>query len=410
MNKNNEIDLSKIQNLISEFNINSLSDLDTLLNRITKVTVEEMLNQELDNHLGYNKHSNSNNITTNRRNGKTVKNAKSKNGKMIIDVPRDREGTFEPQILPKRSSDLSTIEEKILMMYSKGMSQRDIAEMTSEIYGFAASKDMVNRIVDKVLPLVKEWRKRPLNKCYPFIFVDCIFVSIKTNNKVKKEPVYAVLGYTLTGQKELLGLWMAETESKSKWMNIFDEIKERGVEEILFISMDGVSGLEDGAKSIFPNAVVQRCMVHLVRNSTKYVPKKKMAEFCKDLKSIYSGINAEMAEDAYEELNEKWKEYPGALRVWNNNKESVLQLYNYPSAIRKIMYTTNAIEAVNSSFRKVTKKGSFQDEESVYKALYLRITQLENKWGTRKITNWEMVLNQMIIDEDLNEILEKYLD
>jgi transposase-like protein len=183
MKKNNEIDLSKIQNLISEFNINSLADLDSLLNRITKVTVEEMLNQELDNHLGYPKHSNSNDVTTNRRNGKTNKNAKSRNGEVIIEVPRDREGSFEPQVLPKRSNDLSTIEEKILMMYSKGMSQRDIAEMTNEIYGFTASKDMVNRIVDKVLPLVKEWRTRSLNKCYPFIFVDCMFVSIKTDNK-----------------------------------------------------------------------------------------------------------------------------------------------------------------------------------------------------------------------------------
>lgn len=241
-------------------------------------------------------------------------------------------------------------------MYARGMSQRDISSTIEDIYGFSVSHEMISDITDTVLPDLEEWQSRPLSNCYPFVFVDCLYTTIRNEYETKKYAVYTMLGYTMEGKKDILGLWLNETESKHKWMQIFDEIKARGVEDIFFISMDGVSGLEDGARAIFPQVVVQRCMVHLIRNSIKYVLSKDYKAFTAALKKVYAAPSLKACHSAFETFQQQWATYPRAVDVWKRNFSHVEQLFDYGSAIRKIMYTTNAVESIHSSFRKVTKK------------------------------------------------------
>ena len=330
-------------------------------------------------------------------------------GEVEINAPRDRNGSFEPVIVPKRSKDVSNIEGKVLSMYARGMSQRDISSTIEDIYGFKVSHDMISDITNAILPEVEEWQNRPLKKCYPFVFFDCMYVSVRNDYEAKEEAVYVILGYDLQGQKEILGLWMDSTESKNYWMQVFDEIKARGVEDIFFISMDGVSGLESGAKAIFPGVVVQRCIVHLIRNSIRYVPTKDYKKFTSDLKKVYGASSLKAAKIAFDTFCDNWKQYPGAIEVWKRNFLHVEQLFDYGSAVRKVMYTTNAIESVNSSFRKVTKKGSFPNHEAVFKLLYLRVKELQKKWEKGHLNNWSMVLNQLLVNDQFKDRIEKYI-
>lgn len=255
-------------------------------------------------------------------------------------------------------------------------------------------------LTDRVLEELNEWQNRPLKKVYPFVFVDCMYVTIRKDYEVKETAVYTILGYDLQGKKDILGLWLNEMESKNVWMQIFDEIKKRGVEEIFFISMDGVSGLSDGAKSIFPNVIVQRCIVHLIRNSIKYIPSKDYKAFTSHLKKIYGAPSLKVAENEFEKFRQTWSMYPGAVDVWVRNFEYGAQLFDYGSAIRKVMYTTNtnAVESIHSSFRKVTKQGAFPNENALLKLLYLRITELYAKWNGSSVLNWAMVRNQLAVN------------
>lgn len=270
--------------IISEYNCESVADMQEALKDIFGPMFEGMLKGELKHHLGYESNSKEPKETTNRRNGSTPKTLKTSMGIVDINSPRDRDGTFQPAVVPKHAKDVSSIENKVLAMYARGMSQRDISSTIQDIYGFDVSHQMISDITDTILPEVEEWRNRPLKSCYPFLFVDCMYVSLRSDYESKEEAVYVILGYDLQGHKEILGLWMDSSESKNYWMQIFDEIKKRGVEDVFFISMDGVSGLEDGAKAIFPNVIVQRCVVHLIRNSIKYVPSKDYKKFTSDLK------------------------------------------------------------------------------------------------------------------------------
>lgn len=367
-----------------------------------------MLNGEMENHLGYSNNDRGDKDTDNRRNGYTHKTLKTSVGEVPIDVPRDRDGSFEPQVVPKRKTDVSSIEGKVLSMYARGMSQRDISATIDDIYGFTLSPEQISNITDSILDELQEWQSRPLKAFYPFVFVDCIYVSMRTDHGVSDQAVYVMLGYDLKGEKDVLGLWMGETESKHRWMQIFDEIKARGVQDIGFISMDGVSGLEDGAKAVFKNVVVQRCIVHLIRNSLKYVPSKDYKAFTGQLKKIYGALNLKTAQAEFERFCETWIKYPGAVRVWKDNFRHVEQLFNYGSEVRRVMYTTNAIESVNSSFRKVTKKGSFSNETAVFKVFYLRIKELYKKWHGHSIRNWAMVMNQLVIDDRIGAMVSKY--
>ena len=394
--------------IIAEYKPQTVAEMQEALKDVFGPMFEAILNGEMTGFLGYESNDKGEKMTENRRNGYSSKTLKTSMGESEISVPRDRAATFESLLLPKHKRDVSSIEGKVLAMYARGMSQRDISATIDDIYGFKLSAEQISKITDCVLEEQRTWQNRPLQPFYPFIFVDCIFVNMRREYEAKDCAVYTILAYDMNGKKDILGLWLNETESKHTWMQIFDELKVRGLQEVGFLSMDGVTGLEDGAKSIFPGVVTQRCMVHLVRNSLKYVPTSDYKEFCAHLKKIYGAPSLNAAKIEFERFCEKWKKYPGAVAVWKRNFSHVEQLFNYPSAVRKIMYTTNAIEAVNSGFRKVTKRGAFPNENSVFKILYLRITEFYKKWADRPVANWALVRNQLLLDERISSLFDKF--
>ncbi len=394
--------------ILEQYNCKNVEDMQDAVKDIFGPMFEAMLQGEMDSHLGYESNDHGPKSTENRRNGYNSKTLKSTYGDIPVEVPRDRDASFEPQVIPKRTRDVSGIEDKVLSMYARGMSQRDIADTVEDIYGFGISHDTISAITDRVIETADEWQNRPLKKFYTFLFVDCLYVSVRKEMETKNLAVYVILGYDVNGIKDILGLWIGEAEGKHYWMQIFDEIKARGVEDVLFISMDGVSGLEEGARSIFKDAVVQRCIVHLIRNSIRYIPSKDYKTYTAQLKKVYGASSLKAAEAEFERFKQAWSQYPGAVDVWVRNWQHVEQLFNYGSAVRKVMYTTNSIEAVNSSFRKVTKKGSFPSEDAVRKALYLRITELYKKWNGRPAANWALVRNQLSMEDKMQSRILKY--
>ena len=407
-NKRSEASMAIAKAILEQYQPSSVEEMQDALKDIFGPMFEAMLQGELDNHLGYEANDHGYKESDNRRNGYAKKTLKSSMGDVEISTPRDRDGSFAPQLIPKRTKDVSGIEDKVLAMYARGMSQRDIAKTIEDIYGFEISHDMISTITDRVIATAQEWQNRPLKKFYTFIFVDCLYVNIRKEMETKSCAVYVILGYDVNGVKDILGIWIGESEGKHYWMQIFDEIKSRGVEDILFISMDGVSGLEEGARSIFKDVVIQRCIVHLIRNSIKYIPSKDYKAFTSQLKKVYGAASLKAATAEFERFKQSWNHYPGAVDVWVRNWAHVEQLFNYGSAVRKVMYTTNPIEAINSSFRKVTKKGSFPSEEAVMKALYLRTTELYKKWNGRPASNWAMVRNQLSMDDKMQGRILKY--
>lgn len=368
--------------IIAEYAPESVEDMENALKDVFGPMFEAMLQGEMNNHLGYSSNDKSDKTTENRRNGYGNKILNTTKGNIEINVPRDRDASFEPQLIKKRQRDVSEIEDKVISMYAKGMSQRDISSTIEDIYGFSVSHEMISDITDAVIPEMEEWQARPLEKCYTFIFVDCLYIKIRTDYEIKEYAIYTILGYTIDGKKQILGLWLNETESKHKWMQIFDEIKARGVEDIFFLSMDGVSGLESGVKAIFPKTIVQRCIVHLVRNSIKYVPSKDYKAFTSLLRKVYGATSLKACHTAFEAFKQQWSQYPGAVEVWKRNFTHVEQLFDYGSNIRKIMYTTNEVESIHSSYRKVTKKGAFPNENALLKLLFIRTKELQKKWST----------------------------
>ncbi|QQC95190.1 IS256 family transposase [Mammaliicoccus sciuri] len=396
--------------IIAEYAPESVEDMENALKDVFGPMFEAMLQGEMNNHLGYSSNDKSDKITENRRNGYGNKTLNTTKGNIEINVPRDRDASFEPQLIKKRQRDVSEIEDKVISMYAKGMSQRDISSTIEDIYGFSVSHEMISDITDAVIPEMEEWQTRPLEKCYTFVFVDCLYTKIRTDYEIKEYAVYTILGYTIDGKKQILGLWLNETESKHKWMQIFDEIKARGVEDIFFLSMDGVSGLESGVKAIFPKTIVQRCIVHLVRNSIKYVPSKDYKAFTSSLRKVYGATLLKACHTAFEAFKQQWSQYPGAVDVWKRNFTHVEQLFDYGSNIRKIMYTTNAVESIHSSYRKVTKKGAFPNENALLKLLFIRTKELQKKWSTGYIPNWSMVINQLLLHDQIKDRVIKYLE
>lgn len=395
--------------LMESYDPKSAEDVQQMFKSIFGPMFESMLKGELDAHLGYSPNDHSPKDTTNRRNGTSPKTLKTSMGEVPINAPRDRDGSFSPVVVPKRTTDVSSIEGKVLSMYAKGMSTRDIKDVIMDIYGFEISPAQISVITDSVLDELAKWQSRPLKKFYAFLFVDCIYVNIRHDYETVNSAVYVILGYDLSGKKDILGLWINENENKAQWMQIFDEIKNRGVEDVLFISMDGLPGLEEGAQTIFPNAVIQRCIVHLIRNSIKYIPSRKRKDFCNHLKLIYKAPNKKMAFIEFEKFKDAWqKDYPGAVNVWERNWKHVEQLYDYTNPIRRVMYTTNAIESVNSSFRKVTRKGVFPNDQAVFKVLYLRVLELYDKWLDRPLPGWAEVRNHLSMIDRFTDRIEKY--
>ncbi len=394
--------------ILEEYQPQTVEEMQDALRDIFGPMFEAMLQGEMDGHLGYESNERTAKESTNRRNGYTDKTVKTSMGDIGIRTPRDRDGSFEPQIIPKRKKDVSGIEDKVLSMYARGLSQRDIAETIEDIYGFEISHETISAITDHVIETAREWQNRPLKKFYTFLFVDCLYVNIRKDLQTKNCAVYVILGYDMDGMKDVLGIWIGDSEGKHYWMQIFDELKGRGVEDVLFICMDGVSGLEEGARSIFKDVVVQRCIVHLIRNSIKYIPSKDYKAYTAQLKRVYGAPSLKAAEAEFQRFQQTWSQYPGAVDVWVRNWAHVEQLFRYGSAVRKVMYTTNSIEALNSSFRKVTKKGAFPSEDAVLKALYLRLTELYKKWADRPIPNWAMVRNQLSMDDKIQARILKY--
>jgi len=397
-----------VKAILNEYQPENVEDMQDALKDIFGPMFEAMLQGEMNDHLGYEINDHQEKETANRRNGYSSKTLKTSYGDVPIEVPRDRDASFEPKVIPKRTTNVSGIEDKVLSMYAKGMSQRDIATTIEDIYGFEISHETISDITDCVLEQQQEWQNRPLKECYPFVFVDCMYITLRKDYETKKYAVYTMLGYDIDGKKDILGLWLNETESKHSWMQIFDEIKSRGVEDIFFLSMDGVSGLESGAKAIFKDVIVQRCMVHLIRNSVKYIPSKDYKAFTSQLKKVYGAPSVKAARAEFEKLKQVWSAYPGAIDVWERNFSHVEQLYDYGSAVRKIMYTTNAVESIHSSFRKVTKQGAFPNENALLKLLYLRVKELYKKWEGGHVQNWALVRNQLDMDSRLQARIRKY--
>lgn len=394
--------------IISQYNPQTVGDMQDALKDIFGPMFEAMLQGEMNSHLGYENNARGEKGSPNRRNGYSKKKVHTTAGDVEIQVPRDRDASFEPKVVRKRQRDVSSIEDKVLAMYARGMSQRDIAETIEDIYGFGISHETVSEITDQVLGQLEEWQSRPLRRLYTFLFVDCLYVTVRKDYEAREYAVYVILGYDIDGRKDILGLWLGESESKHQWMQIFDEIKARGVEDVLFVSMDGVSGLEEGARAIFPSVQVQRCIVHLVRNSIKYVPNKDYKAFCAQLKRVYGAPSLKAARAEFEKFRQAWAAYPGAVDVWERNWKHVEQLFDYGSAVRKVMYTTNAVESINASLRKVTRKGAFPSEESLLKLLYLRIMEIGRKWGGRPVSNWALVRNQLGMEDRFRDRIRKY--
>jgi len=386
-----------IKELIKEYQPTSFLELQDILKEIFAPLMEDMLKGELDAHLGYEKNDQAPKSTRNRRNGCYSKTVRSNLGEIELDIPRDRDGEYEPALIPKGSHDVSGIEEKVLSMYAKGMSDRDISAVVDDIYGFTVSHETVSRIVDRVQPRLAEWQSRTLCECYPFMYVDALVVPIKSDGKSVNKAVYSIIGINENGIKDCLGFWISDKEGTHFWLSIFDELRARGVQKIGFISIDGLSGLEDGIKSVYPQAVVQRCMVHLVRNSIRYVPSKQYKAFCADLKTIYGAVSLAAAKEAFAAFSKTWSNYPSAVKVWSDNFRHVEQLFEYPSEIRKIIYTTNTIEAFNSALRKVTnRKAAFPNDNAVFKILFLRTLDITAKW-CKPVSGWAIIRGKLDI-------------
>ena len=386
-----------VKELLAEYQPKDLFELQDVLKDIFGPLMEDMLKGELDSHLGYEKHDQAPKETENRRNGSYPKTVRTKMGEVPLSIPRDRNGEFEPSLVPNGSRDVSGIEEKVLAMYAKGMSDRDISATVDDIYGFNVSHDTISRIVDRVQPRLAEWQSRSLKECYPFLYVDALVVPIKSDGRSVNKAVYSIISIDPDGIKDCLGFWISDKEGAHFWLSIFDELRTRGVKKLGFVSIDGLSGLEEGIRSIFPEAIIQRCMVHLVRNSVKYVPSKHYKAFCADLKAMYGAASQSTAKLALEAFIEKWSAYPSAVKVWVDNFNHVEQLFDYPAEIRKRIYTTNTIEGFNSALRKVTnRKAAFPNDNSVFKILFLRTMDIAKKWG-KPLSGWAIVRGQLDI-------------
>ena len=387
-----------IKQLINENDIKSAKDIQDALKDLFAETIQEMLEAELDDELGYSKYDYKNKSTTNSRNGHSRKKVISDLGEIEISVPRDREGEFEPEIVKKNQRDISGIEDQVLSMYAKGMSTRDITDHLYNIYGIEASPTLISGLTDKILPMVQEWQNRPLESVYPIVFMDAIHYKVRQDNRVISKAAYAVIGVNMSGIKDVLGIWVGENETSKYWLKVLTEIRNRGVSDILIASVDGLNGFSEAIKAVFPRTEIQRCIIHQIRNSSKYVSYKDLKEFNKDLKEVYTAVNEPAALAELDRFQEKWGgNYSIAIRSWRNNWDELATFFKYPEEIRRIIYTTNAMESYNRQLRKVTKsKSIFPSDESLTKMLYLATMDITKKW-TQSIRGWSQILAQLSI-------------
>lgn len=376
--------------------IKSQSELDDFFHGLYKQAVEGMLKAEMDEHLGYEKHQSK--PGDNSRNGFSNKVLKTNIGDIPLNVPRDRESSFDPVIVPKHQRMSARIEQAIITLYSRGMSTRDIEATVKEMYGIELSEGTVSNITNTIIENIKQWQQRPLESVYFVVWMDGIVIKVRSNGKVQGKTIYLIIGLKQDGLKEVLGMWISETESASFWMNVLTDLKARGVEDILISCTDNLAGIRQAINAVYPNTVTQLCVVHQIRNSARYVTWKERKQFMADLRLVYGAINKEAAYGALDDFAAKWgSKYGYAIKSWRDNWEELTAYFEYPMEIRKIIYTTNTIESLNSSIRKYTKtKTVFPDDQSALKAVYLAVSNIQQKW-TMPIKDWGMIVNQFII-------------
>lgn len=369
-----------------------------LIKQLTKRALESALEGELTDHLGYAPHEPSGRNSGNSRNGKSRKTLQSTEGGLDIEVPRDRNGSFEPHIVRKRQRRLEGLDDKIIALYARGLSTREIQAELTELYGAEISPTLISNVTNSVLDEVQVWQARPLEAVYPILYFDCLFVKSRQEGPIRNKAVYLALGVNLQGEKELLGLWLAETEGAKFWLSVFNELKTRGIEDCFIACVDGLKGLPEAIETVYPHTRVQLCIVHQVRNSLKYVTWKDRKAVAASLRSIYTAPTEATARTALEAFSEQWDaQYPAIAPAWQRNWERLIPFFDYPPAIRKVVYTTNAIESLNYSLRKVIKgRGAFPHDDAIRKLLYLGLRNVSKKW-TMPIHDWKAALNQFII-------------
>jgi transposase-like protein len=376
----------------------TVEDIHNKLKELFKDSLQEILEAEMADHLGYDKHNTDGNNTGNSRNGYSKKTIKSKYGPAEINIPRDRNAEFEPQIVKKHENTANAIEEQIIGMYAKGMSTRDIEDQMRDIYGIDVSPSLVSRVTDKIMPQVAEWQSRPLEKVYPVVFLDAIHFKVRKDNRIINKAAYSVLGINLAGQKDILGIWIGETESASFWLGVCNELKNRGVSDILIACKDGLSGFSEAIATVFPRTEIQLCVIHQIRNSLRYVSYKDQKTIMADLKKVYQALTLEEAETAFATFKEKWgKKHAAVIRSWENNWLELTTYFKYPYDIRRMIYTTNIIEGYHRQLRKVTKtKTAYPSDEALRKIIYLATVDAAKKW-TMPLRNWTDCISQLAI-------------
>ena len=387
-----------INSLLEHYQPKDAGDVQEMLKDLLGDTLQGMLEAEMDTKLGYSKYDYQNKETDDSRNGYSKKTVTSSLGDIELDIPRDRNGEFEPQIVKKHQTDISNIEDQVLSMYAKGMTTRDISAHLKSVYGVDASAEMISHMTDRILPIAKEWQNRPLEKKYAVVFMDAVHFYVRQDSQTIKKAVYVAIGIKLNGRKEVLGMWIGGNESAKYWLGVLNEIKNRGVEDIMIVSVDGLTGFGDAISAVFPKAEIQRCIVHQVRYTTKFVNYKDLKPFVKELKEVYQAPTEEIALENLDAFEEKWgKKYPSSVASWRNNWPQLSTYFKYPQEIRKIIYTTNAIENFNRGLRKVTKsKTIFPTDDSLFKILYLAMMDITEKW-TGVGWNWGQTLDQLCI-------------
>ena len=385
-----------IQGLLNEYDIQTAEDVQEALKDLLGGTLKELMEAEMDTHLGYQKSERSDG--DNYRNGYKTKRVNTNYGSMEIDVPQDRNSSFDPQIVKKRQKDISGIDQKIISMYAKGMTTRQISDTLMDIYGFDASEGFISDVTDKLLPQIEDWQNRPLDTVYPVVFIDAIHYSVRDNGVIRKLAAYVMLGINSSGIKEVLTIQIGENESAKYWLSVLNELKNRGVNDILIICADGLSGIKEAINTAFPNTEYQRCIVHQVRNTLKYVSDKDRKEFAADLKTIYGAPSEARGRELLDDVNEKWQEkYPRAMKRWYDNWDSICPIFKFSSSVRTVIYTTNAIESLNSTYRRLNRQRSvFPSDQALLKALYLSTFEATKKW-TMPIRNWGKVYGELAI-------------
>ncbi len=400
------INHEELKKQLASGEITSLDDITAEFKNILKEVIQTASQEELTSHLGYNKHQESS--SSNARNGYNEKTIKSKYGEFDVSIPRDRDASFEPQLVKKREVLLDGSEDLILSLYTKGMSVRDIQLHLDDLYGYELSTQTISNITEKVIEKATEWQNRPLDKIYPIIFMDATVLKIRVDRVVKNIACYIMLGINLEGKKEIIGIWIGENETSKYWLTVLNDIQKRGVKDILIFAIDGLNGFNEAIKAVYPTAEIQRCIVHQIRSSLKFVSWKDRKAVAKDLKSVYSALNEEDAQLALTDFNDIWgKKYPNITASWQTHWDELSTFFKYPDAVRKLIYTTNPIESLNATIKRKTKsKGSFPTEASAFKVMYLATQEQQNKWNANSIRNWYEIYPQLCIF--FSEIMSKY--